>query len=42
MNKKKRQKFGYNGRKLAEKEFGIQNVINKNNLIYDRLIQNEK
>ena len=41
-NKKKRLKFGYNARKLAEKEFSIKNVINKNYFIYDKLIQNEK
>ena len=28
MNKKKRQKFGYNGRKLAEKEFDWNFIVN--------------
>jgi len=41
-NKKKRLVFGLNGRKLAEKEFGLNNVIKKNLDIYDKLIRNER
>lgn len=41
-DKSKRFYFGLNGRKLAKKEFSLQNVINKNLFIYDKLINNEK
>ncbi len=41
-DRKKRIKFGFNGRKLAKKEFNLQNVINKNIYLYDKLINNEK
>ncbi len=41
-DKKKRIKFGFNGRKLAKKEFNLQNVINKNIYLYDKLTNNEK
>tara|TARA_B100001109_G_scaffold222958_1_gene195110 strand:- start:275 stop:616 length:342 start_codon:yes stop_codon:yes gene_type:complete len=41
-DKKKRLKFGLNGRKLAEKEFDLNKVIKTNILIYDKLVSNEK
>ncbi len=39
-NKRKRLKFGVNGRKLAEKEFNLKNVIDSNLNIYNNLIKN--
>ena len=42
LDKKKRLKFGLNGRKLAEKEFNLNKVINTNIFIYDKLVSNEK
>jgi glycosyltransferase involved in cell wall biosynthesis len=42
LNKKKRLKFGSNGRKLAEKEFNLKKVLNINISIYEKLIRNEK
>ena len=41
-NKKKRSVMGFNGRKLAEKEFGLNNVLSKNLEIYDNLSRNIK
>ncbi len=41
-NKNKRIRFGFNGRKLAEKEFDLKDVIKKNLIIYNKLINNEK
>tara|TARA_Y100000294_G_scaffold133963_1_gene126521 strand:- start:386 stop:490 length:105 start_codon:yes stop_codon:yes gene_type:complete len=34
--------MGFNGRKLAEKEFGLNNVLSKNLEIYDNLSRNIK
>ena len=42
LDKKKRLKFGLNGRKLAEKEFNLNKVIKTNIFIYDKLVSNEK
>ena len=42
LDKKKRLMFGKNGRKLAEKEFDINNVLKRNLDIYNYLINNVK
>ena len=42
LNKKKRISFGKKGRKLAEKEFSLSNVLNRNINIYSYLTSNEK
>lgn len=39
-NKKKRKDFGIKGRILAEKEFCLKNVIEKNISVYDGLVEN--
>lgn len=41
-NPKKRILYGINGRRLAEKEFDLEEVVNKNINIYKKLLKNEK
>ena len=41
-NPKKRILYGINGRRLAEKEFDLEEFVNKNINIYKKLLKNEK